>query len=176
MDSLAYLRDYESFDSVAGETIKMADKAIIDIRKIIRDLVPYHLEQSGLIKALEDLSGDPRYGKEVMINFRHEGNKSIRFQKSVEIDIYRIVQELLNNAMKHAESSRIDIFAEINEKQFVLFFSDNGRGFNVQEYKAGLGLENLKTRINLYQGSLQLKSEPGKGTEYKIAFNLKNLK
>src|SRR6185295_17054701 len=90
------------------ETQVMLDEGIQEIRKIIRDLVPRHIEEHGLMGALEDLK--QHFEKVSRVNIQIACNPGLeRFQLQSEINIYRMVQEMVNNAIKHAQANSIDI-------------------------------------------------------------------
>ena len=85
--------------------------------------------------------------------------------------MFRMIQELLNNAIKHSKASTIDIAIENKNNAVSISVSDNGVGFNMQEVqlsKNGLGLKNLEARVSIMNGTFSIQSLPGKGTHFHI--------
>ena len=91
------------------------------------------------------------------------------FPKNSEINVYRIVQECLNNVIKHSESSEATIVIKITDKEVLITITDNGKGFDPNKSKSsGLGLVGLNERTKFIGGKLTIKSAIGMGTEIKI--------
>ena len=81
-----------------------------------------------------------------------------------QLHVYRIIQELLNNALKHSESSEIDVQVHNMDNELLIKVEDNGKGFKVNEVVKGLGLGNLESRINVLKGEMDIDSTPDQGT------------
>lgn len=151
---------------------KLLDHAVEEVRNISRNLQPSALQNFGLIAAIKDL----------IYKFEGESYPEIDLQyynvpqhidKMKALHIYRLIQELLNNSIKHAHAS--EIFLQINseEKDLIITFEDDGKGFDPENPShKGMGLENLKSRTNYLQGSLIIDSKPGKGMSAIIKINL----
>ncbi len=153
--------------SSIDETKKMLDDTITSVRRISRDLMPSTLEKFGLTHALKELCERFQNTARVNISFRDEGKtRSIEPQR--DLMVFRIAQELLNNAIKHAQASEIEVSLHCEEK-IELIVEDNGVGFNADEIKRdkqgnkGLGLYNIENRARLLGG--ELKFEKGKGSK-----------
>jgi signal transduction histidine kinase len=97
-----------------------------------------------------------------------------RLESSSEIIIYRIVQELLNNALKHASASEVLVQLIREDHRLNVLVEDNGRGFDTKqlENNNGAGWNNIRSRVNYLKGQLDIQSETGKGTSVSIEFNL----
>ncbi|MPM32127.1 hypothetical protein SDC9_78686 [bioreactor metagenome] len=95
-----------------------------------------------------------------------------RIDNKLEILIYRSILELINNALKHADASQINVqlIHEYNRISFTV--QDNGRGFDVCAHSRGMGLQNIKKRVAVYNGRVSIVSSQGKGTEVNIEFHL----
>ncbi len=148
------------------ETKRMLDDTITSVRRISRDLMPATLEKFGLVQAI----------KELCERFHSTANVPILFEDSTDfpsIDqprqlmIYRIVQELLNNAIKHAEATGITVRLHAIDRNVELVVTDDGIGFNAEFQQSdqspgkGLGLFNMQTRARLLGGELLfLKNDP----------------
>jgi two-component system, NarL family, sensor kinase len=148
------------------------DHAISELRQIAQNMMPEALLKLGLIPALRDLCSRCTT-KEVAIEFQaldvaHE------MTESKQITIYRIVQELINNALKHAYASEILVSCTQNDTHFMITVEDNGKGFDVEKdtaYKT-MGLKNIKNRVEFMKGKMEIASHPQSGTVFNIELNI----
>ena len=95
--------------------------------------------------------------------------------KEVQLTIYRIVQELLSNALRHAKATEILVQCSQNGSTFFITVEDNGKGFDVnynEDSQKGMGLPNLKSRVDYLQGKMEISSVPGNGTSINIELNV----
>ena len=95
--------------------------------------------------------------------------------QKVSLEIYRIVQEAVGNSLKHAQATLVKIILVREDNKVKLTVSDNGRGFEQQTGKTGIGLTIIKERVENLRGTLTLNSAPGKGTELIVEIDLENL-
>jgi len=149
---------------LAKESKKHIDEVISQIRRISRALMPPSLEKFGLVNALGEMVNwiNNSDETEVILWARGEDN---RFGGNNEITVYRIVQELINNALKHAEASVITVKIRCTASSLCFSVADNGKGFSPgSNHPKGLGLKNLESRSEMLKASFKIKSEPGKGT------------
>jgi len=145
----------------------MIDGACTEVRDIARNLKPISLEKIGLTAALSDLVN--RYSiNGVMEISLHTHDIDGILSSEAKLHVYRIIQELLNNAIKHARASEID--AQVNRKDEALFImvEDNGLGFDISNVKQGLGFGNLQSRVNVLRGEMEIYSDIGKGTSVTV--------
>lgn len=155
----------------------VTDEAIVTLKEISNHLSPHLLKNYGLTKALETFAG--QLFENSLIQF--EMNSDIegkRFFYDIEICIYRIISELLNNSVKHANPTLIQL--EINEKgeSLQIDYKDNGCGFNIDNYQTekgfkGMGLENIRSRIKSLDGLFYIDSTPEEGVMVYIQMPLK---
>lgn len=160
--------------SAIAETQQLLDGAIKQIRGIIRDLVPNNIEEKGLAGVLADLKTHFESAAEVRISLQVV-NYDRRLPLQTEINLFRIIQEIVNNAIKHADASEITVSLSQNPDQIALVVADNGKGFDPTMLHEGSGLKNIQTRTQMNHGNLQLHSLPGEGTRYLITFEKKYL-
>jgi two-component system sensor histidine kinase NreB len=150
-------------------------KAVTDITDTIDksldflawELRPAFLEHAGLGTAIQNYARQWSDHSGVETEILTSGISNGRFAPNVEANLYRIVQEALNNTHKHARASRVEILLEKRAGDLVLMIVDNGRGFSMRSKKnrlKGLGLNGMKERAALIGGTLELESAPGKGT------------
>ena len=94
--------------------------------------------------------------------------------ENVQHDIYRMVQELLNNIVKHANAANVEIALSKQQNYLYLLIEDNGKGFDLKINKKGIGLRNIESRVNMLKGELTIDSKAGRGTAFNITIPLSN--
>jgi two-component system, NarL family, sensor kinase len=143
------------------------DSIIQKLREISNNLMPNTLLRKGLKNAIEELADT--YKKLSALEIRFNCDQEIRLDQNKEINIYRIVQEVLHNTIKHSNATLLLISLRKEENRILLATSDNGKGFDYflksRELK-GLGLRNLQSRTEVMGGELICNSQPGKGVTY----------
>jgi len=159
---------------LAAETKTYLDEVITQVRRISRSLLPPSLEKLGLYFALEELANWVNKSEQLKIVCWKSGDQ-FRFESKKELAVFRIVQELLNNAIKHANANTIHINARFClDKNLMISVTDNGKGFDIKEkMNSGLGLKNLESRSRIMDAKFKMKSTPGKGTTAIIYLNSK---
>lgn len=144
--------------------------AIKDARGISFELVPCVLVDHGVETALRSLIQKVVTEK---LQVQLSWNLSERLPETIEFPIYRMMQELLNNILKHSNATETVMKISKAKNQLSILVKDNGIGFNQKEIKGmhkGIGLQSVKNRVRLLDGTLQIKSAPGKGTTVNIRF------
>lgn len=153
---------------VLDETIHQLEKSIDELRRISRNMMPETLVRSGLKIALGDLQNSlTNQNTKVELQTNHfDANMELNSQ----VNIYRIVQELLINAIKHGEAKHILIQCIQNEKTFFITIEDNGKGFDPSKMpiSKGIGLENVKNRVTYLNGKIDIDSAINQGTTINI--------
>lgn len=157
--------------NIAQETQKLdnaivlMDKSITEMRRLAHNLMPESLARFGLKPVLEEYcKGSER------VHFHFYG-ESLRLNEKVEINFYRIACELINNALKHSGADEINVQLILSVDKLSLTISDNGKGLGDSEAKEGL--TTVRSRIELLGASINIYSQPGKGTEITVELNLK---
>lgn len=153
------------------EINKTITATIEELRSICFDLMPGTLENFGLIAAIEELLIKAKKGAVGCEIHFHIAANFPRLGKELEVALYRMIQEILNNALKYAACTNIHIRLQmIKGNCLFLRFSDNGKGFHtdILKRKKGMGILNISTRVHAFNGSVLLTSEPDKGTVYEI--------
>ena len=146
------------------KTKELLDDACEEVRKISRDMMPITLSNYGLNVALEELIDKFSADKGPQVIFQVYGMHRIA-NKETELYIYRIIQELLNNALKHAQASEILIQINYLEDKMVITVEDDGSGFHYDLNKySGMGIKNVDYRVNYLKGELIVDTSPGNGT------------
>jgi signal transduction histidine kinase len=172
--ALREMHDTTAMEAMIKETETSLDKAVQEVRVITKNLMPRHLEEHGLIAELEELKHLIERSKSVKMNLRFAGFET-RLSPLVEINMFRIINELVNNSMKHSQANTININLNRDKKGLRIFFSDNGKGFSTDKKYDGIGLKNIENRINLFKGQYKIESAENAGTLFKINFLNENL-
>ncbi len=164
------------FDEIAGAQARLgeiAQQALQEMRLMVYELRPLELETLGLAEAIEQRleAVERRAGLEARLITEGE----IELSSEIEEELYRIAQEALNNALKHAMASKVSVTLQAQESTICLVVKDNGQGFDPAEVKdkGGLGLVSMKERAEKIDGQLIVLSTPDEGTEIKITAPLK---
>ena len=148
------------------------DDSVQELRRVSHNLSTGHLQSFGLVSALEDLSIQISSKTNINCSFQVYDWRE-RLDSSLEIDLYRMAQEAVNNALKYAEASEITIQLYRRPDELSLCIEDDGKGFNVDaHFKKGIGLNNIKQRLARWHGQLNIDSNPGKGAIYIIEIPL----
>jgi signal transduction histidine kinase len=153
---------------IIGKTTGHIDHTAKRLREISNNIMPYTLQSKGLIKAVQETVDLLSVSTQLRFSFDYQLTE-IPVSREKEIHIYRLLQEVLNNAVKHANATRVDIKMYTEKKHYCLDISDNGSGFDqhkVVDRRKGLGLQNILRRTEILQGKVYLETAPGKGTSY----------
>jgi two-component system sensor histidine kinase DegS len=157
----ASIIELEHIENIANDAYK-------SLQRYARDLRPSILDQMGLVAALNWLTEE--LGKELGIKTSVKSDKLPQLPSEVELAMFRIAQETLNNIRKHAQASAVNITVQLTSNNLKMSITDNGKGFSTSRLtgdlaKEGkLGVLGMEERARLIGGNLQIKSEPGKGT------------
>ena len=151
-----------------NRTQEIIDECCREVRTLSHQMMPNMLIQYGLVEAVRELAqkiDSPRMN----VNFHAHGAET-GLDASTEIILYRIIQECVNNTLKHSEASLLDIQIISDEKEVGITIEENGRGFDVNAVNraGGLGLQNIINRVEYIKGQVNFDSTPGKGTHIYI--------
>jgi len=167
ISSTSYLTRSQKLKTILNNSNEALSDVIIEMRNICFNLMPKTLHEFGLVKAVREFCNHSIYHRKT--NFIIEqSNKLPDLSSEIKIDLYRVIQEFINNAIKHGEASEIRISFYFNKNNLKLKLVDNGRGFDNKQMAEGMGLQNVKSRIKSHNGTLDIVSNIGKGTCYKI--------
>lgn len=154
-----------------AQLIRKSSRYIDDIikrmREISNDLLPNVLIRKGLAAAIQDFLGKMSDSSDLRITFTCPQEQ--RVDGTIEVNVYRIVQEIVHNTVKHAQAKHLQIQLVIDDHTLRLASVDDGRGFDYKEMIAkndGLGLLNLQSRAEVMGGEFDFTTEKGKGTRY----------
>lgn len=162
----------ERREVLARQVDDIMDEAIKRVRQISHNLLPPTLEKLGLNSALSDLAGQINVASDVQVSVEYHLEK--RLPMHVELNIYRIMQELVNNTLKHANAETAVISVVQSGKLIDVKYADDGIGFDIDQQNGksdGLGLNSVKSRGHLLGANPTLTSAPEKGTTFSITFS-----
>ena len=144
--------------------------AINEIRHISKALVPPSVKDLGLIDSIKDLVESLRMTKALHVKFAYTGDFDNIIGDKQKLMLFRIIQEQVNNVLKHAEASQIVIDLKLTDKIINLSIGDNGKGFELEKikFKKGVGLSNIESRAHLFNGKVTITTAPQKGCKLLI--------
>ncbi|MGB5943679.1 MAG: ATP-binding protein [Leeuwenhoekiella sp.] len=145
----------------------MLDHSSEQLRQIAHNLMPGELVKFGLVPAVNMLISQLAETENNAQFYTHAMDD--RLEPTKEIHIFRIIQEIVQNVIKHADASNLDI-SITKHTQFVnILIEDDGKGYDAEKVSTGMGLTNIKSRITMLHGKLQINSEARKGTTFDIS-------
>ena len=156
---------------IIDNTTYVIEEAIRSLREISNNLSPHVLNDFGLARGVQNFIDKSVAMHDVKIRFT-TNLRSERYDTDVEVILYRVICELINNSLKHSGCTSINLSLSQNGSELTLAYSDNGRGFNPQAMMdCGMGLSNISSRINSLGGSCSITSSKGKGMQAAIRVN-----
>lgn len=152
--------------------LKMLDQAISELRKVSHNMMPESLMRFGLDETLKDYVG--RLNASLPMKIHYQSYHYHKSDQALEINIYRILQEIINNAIKHAEASDLFIQLDYKDGNINITAEDNGKGFDPKDNSQcnGIGLKNITNRVEYMNGTIEIHSALGRGTL--IVIEIKN--
>jgi two-component system, NarL family, sensor kinase len=157
-----------------NDAISLLDSSIKELRRIANNMAPETLYNYGLKTALYDYCVDVAPNGTPEISFSFFGS-DLRFGSELELSFYRIGQELINNSLKHAKATQINVQLFAEEKRIALQVFDNGCGFDLTETKScdkGHGIKNVRNRVAAFGGKFNIYGQRGEGTEILVEFEI----
>lgn len=169
VENVLYYPDQSPFFIQRG--ISLVQESINEIRRLSRALVTPTIRDVGFCDTIQDLADSYRDLQlfELVCSFRVE-EKALN--KDIRLTIYRILQEALNNTVKYAKASLVQISIEQKGQVICLNYKDNGIGYDPHTIKRGIGLANIRNRADAYQGDVKIFSSPGQGCRIQVSFPL----
>ena len=156
-------------DKSAGYILQVIE----EIRKISKTLATPGMHVMGLSSSIKILLDDMVMIHPIKIEFHEKAIDEDKLNKKLQLDIYRIVQEQLNNILKHSKASCATINLTMQNDEIKLLISDNGEGCDILQKNSGVGILNIKSRAELYNGRVTIISKPGEGYELNVVLPLK---
>lgn len=148
-------------------SLDQIDNACTEVRRISHNMVPASLTKLGLQEAILDLLDNVSASTDIVIEEALD-YKEGAYDESKEVLIYRVVQELINNSLKYADAHKLSVSISKSKQDYLLTYSDDGKGFDKSKIKFGLGLRSIASRVNILKGKLSYESAPGEGAIFNI--------
>ena len=171
MSLSALQRDEEdpSRREMLANTTYLIEEAIRSIREISNNLSPHVLQHFGLARGVQNFIDKSASMHNVKIDFK-TNLRNERFDSDIEVILYRVICELINNSLKHASASKIEIKLMASATELKLDYADDGCGFDPAKVAdSGMGLSNINSRVGSLGGSCLITSRPGKGMQAHIS-------
>ena len=155
-------------------SMDMLDSSIKEMRRVAHNMMPEALVKFGLETALKDFCNDINQSGALQINYQSIGMENAKVEQTTAVTIYRIVQELINNTMKHASAKTAIVQLSKVGNEISVTVEDDGNGFNpvILQGTKGIGWSNIQSRVEYLKGKLDVQSEPGKGTSVHIELSI----
>jgi PAS domain S-box-containing protein len=166
--------------TLSKDVSALINQTITTVRDLAYDLRPHSLDDLGLVSALEVFCEEFTEKNNTVVDFQAAGIHESTLNSDIQINLYRLVMEGLNNIRKHAAASKVIIRLVGASPDVILRIEDNGKGFDVKERERStlnekrMGLRSMKERVNLLQGQMSIHSQLNKGTEIVIKLPLKD--
>ncbi|MFV0522243.1 MAG: sensor histidine kinase [Mangrovibacterium sp.] len=175
VSALTYLDLDDKSRQIVNNTNDVINEAIKSVKEISNNLSPHVLENFGLMRAVQNFVNKLNALKMIKITF--ESNLGYqRFDKDIEIVLYRVICELINNTIKHAAAENIFIDLNINEKMITIAYHDDGIGMDIEQLEKqsqeGMGISNIFSRISSLRGNIDMKSKSEKGFDINITVEI----
>jgi len=171
--SNSYPADSREFEELNKINILLTE-SVDELRNISSRIYPHKIEKLGLQKSIESMAENAFESSAVKLNLS-VGKIDKIFNKEIELNIYRIVQECINNILKHSMAKEANINIQFASGNLTGEISDNGTGFNVKKVndETGFGLSNIRNRTFSSGGTIKIDSKPNSGTKIKFIIPLK---
>ena len=158
---------------IIDNTNLVIDEAVKSLKHISNNISPHILNNFGLERAIENFIKKFESISDLKVNFK-SNMKNVRLKNNIEVILYRIVCEMINNTIKHSRASEANVSLILNGGVLTLDYSDNGCGFiveNALENSSGMGLSNIISRVESIKGEVKIDSNLGQGARFVIKIN-----
>lgn len=154
-------------------SIDMLDTSIKEMRRVAHNMMPEALVKFGLETALKDFCNDINQSGALHVSYQSIGMENTNIDQTTSIALYRIIQELINNSIKHAKARSSLVQISRTDRHLSVTVEDDGVGFDVAMITAskGIGWSNIQNRVEFLKGTMDIQSSPGKGTSVHIELN-----
>ena len=168
----SWLYNNQNQDNKLLQIESMVDNACVQVRTIAHDLMPPELVKLGFNYAIESLVNKMDQNGKINIHLSNELAEK-QLNTEIEIAVYRIINELLTNTLKHSKAQNASLQMYLAESVLTVIAEDNGIGFDTNAVGAGMGLGNIKSRVAALNGSITIDSTPNKGSSFLIEIPFK---
>jgi len=169
-----YIENAKSDPENQGELLNKSSEYLLqvigEIKALSRSLVPPMIHDTGLINAIEEMAKHVHEASKINIDIDAKNFNENILSESRKLLLYRVIQEKINNVMTHSGATEISIRLRSAGKHIETVIKDNGNGFDVSNTKAGMGLNNIRNRVESVNGRINLESTPGNGCVLTVQF------
>lgn len=152
-------------DQDLKKVVTKLDDTYKEVRTITHQLTPPGMQDASFCQLIDDFLKDVSSEKEFHINFISHPKKDLdKLSDEVKVEVYRVIQELIINIIKHAKTAHVEVQLVKNEGELNLLVEDNGVGFDTKKAGRGIGLSNIRSRVVKLNGSIDIDSTVGRGT------------
>ena len=162
----------EAQDEMLKKSSEYLKQVINEIRGLSKSLVSPTLKDLGLLESINELIESIHKIRNIQIDVHQDGFKEEELSEIQKLMIYRITQEQLNNILKHSKAEHVGIFFSRADSQVQLIIEDDGIGFDTKKMKSGLGLKNIRHRLELFNGNMKIISSPDSGCKLEAMFEI----
>ncbi len=176
LKTISKKNDQSKCEALITKSISAVDEATADLSNICYNLMPGTLIALGLIKGVNELAYKINAAKGIKV-YVDISPEFPAVDKTLSLDLFRIIQEFINNSIKHSQATQVDVFMKYNKrgKNLSMLLKDNGKGFDVRDkINSGMGLINARLRVGIHKGTILINSSINKGTNYEIDIPVKN--
>jgi signal transduction histidine kinase len=159
---LKKIKEPKELENKIDEIEKMLKKVVEDTQSIIQNIIPSMVVNYGLNKAFEELQKQYTKSGEFDMYYSYQGSEE-RLPVKVELNLYRMIMELINNTILHAGTTSVNLIIRMHPKTLEIIYEDQGKGFDTKGTYPGMGLKNIDSIIKLYKGKYELSSEINEG-------------
>ena len=157
-------------NDVLKKSAEYLDLVIREIRQLSKSLTPPTLSLNGLVASISDMISSIEQARKISIDLDTLHFDETLLSSPKQLMTYRIIQEQLNNVLKHSHADHVSIQLSQSGGVVHLVINDNGVGFDSQQLKQGLGLNNIRSRLEIVHGNMQIESQPGGGCTLMVDF------
>ena len=162
----------EALEEMLKKSSEYLKQVINEIRSLSKSLVSPTLNDVGLLESIGDLIDSIHKIRHIQIDIHKNGFKEEELSELQKLMVYRITQEQLNNILKHSKAEHVDIAFARTGEQVHLTIEDDGIGFDTKNMKSGLGLKNIRHRLELFNGNMKIVSSPDRGCKLEAMFDI----
>jgi signal transduction histidine kinase len=163
-----------SSETLTHEAKKLVVESISEIRQLSASIKPPSFKDNMLVESIETLTQDIRRVQKIGFNIDSSHLDETKLADAHMLLVYRVVQEQLTNITKYSGANKVDINLSASGDVVNIEIIDNGKGFDPERVKNGIGLRNIQSRLQVYKGKMKISSAPGNGCTLRATFNTKN--
>ena len=173
-----FSNENKEMSAIAEEVNAVIHTTIDTTRRISHDLLPPTLEEFGLVEAIKELRDTFHQTEQISVDFDLIENEIQIEDKLIQLNIFRVLQELINNSIRHGKAKEVKIKLWLKSSFVKLEYQDNGSGFDMSDFenKKGLGIKNIESRLKMIGATFQYDSTPGRGMKMLICLTKSDLR